>query len=449
MADSEGPLDARELPAWFADAKFGVMVHWTPSSVPGFAPNLGRIWDLPDPFKNSPYTEWYANSLRIEGSPVAEYHATTYGLETPYESFGPEFRRTSMDWHPQEWADLFQRAGAKYVVPVTKHHDGFLLWPSAVESRHAPPDWRTARDVVGELGEAVRARAMRYGLYYSGGLDWTFNATPIRSFAGFRSAIPREAEYVDYAFAQWKELIERYEPACLWNDIFMPGPRERLEGLFRSYFERVPDGVVNDRWKSQATPEGMRVTSYHDFTTPEFEVAPDIREKKWECVRGIGHSFGYNRVEQDEDYASAEELIRLLVDIVSKNGNLLLNVGPRSDGSIPAPQVDRLERIGAWLATNGEAIYGTRPWVRAEGTTTDGTPVRFTHGRDTLYAHVLGPLGVEVRLPGVQPRDSAAVRVLGRPGALSWCVEGGSLVVSVPPGAPVHPAAAVLAIAIG
>jgi alpha-L-fucosidase len=398
-------LENRPLPTWYDDAKFGIMVHWTPSSVPAFAPRSGRVWDVPDHMRDNPYVEWYYNSLKIDGSPVQAFHREHYGAGYPYERFADEFKRVARAADFAGWASLFAQAGAKYVVPVTRHHDGFCLWPSAWRNPHIAPDYRFEHDAIGALGDAVRGRGMRYGLYYSGGIDWSWHDQLIRTMADLGKAVPRDPAYLDYAFGQWVELIDRYEPACLWNDIYMPGPSERVEALFRYYLQRVPDGVINDRYRTRPRAGGgFEPGIYHDFTTPEYTVESGIRAKKWECVRGIGHSFGYNREEGEEDYMSPRALIHLLIDIVSKGGNLLLNVGPMADGTIPEMQARRLRALGAWLAANGEAIYGTRPWRAPGVAASDGTEVRFTARAGTVYVHILGVAGEPLVLPGVQLR---------------------------------------------
>ncbi len=408
--------EERPLPAWYDDAKFGIMVHWGPYSVPAYAPRVGRVWD--SPITETPYAEWYWNSLKAEGSSVARHHAATYGAEYPYERFAETFKTESAGRDPRAWAALFAAAGAKYVVPVTKHHDGFCMWPTAHSNPKMPAWYHADQDLVGELGEAVRERGMRYGLYYSGGLDWPFHDVPITSFETLGAAIPRSPEYIDYAFAHWVELIDRYEPACLWNDIFMPGPRERLEELFAYYWSKVPDGVVNDRWKASMGPEGMRATGHHDFKTSEYQEVAGIAAKKWESVRGIGHAFGWNREEPEEDYLSVEALVHMFIDTVSKGGNLLLNVGPMADGTIPAVQESRLRGFGRWLGANGEAVYGTRPWSRAAGTMDEGTEVRFVRKGADLFAHVL-------RAPEAGPRFFHGLRL--SPGCEVSLVGGGPL----------------------
>ena len=166
-------------PAWWSDAKLGIFVHWAPSSVAGWAPTDHEIGDLlasgqPDHMARVPYTEWYENSLRYPDSPVARHHRAAWGGR-PYEAFAADFEAGLEQWDPQAWAERFRDAGARYVVLVSKHHDGFCLWPTGVANPHRP-GWHSKRDVVGELAEAVRGVGLRFGLYYSGGLDWTFEA---------------------------------------------------------------------------------------------------------------------------------------------------------------------------------------------------------------------------------------------------------------------------------
>ncbi|MFN8642643.1 MAG: alpha-L-fucosidase [Candidatus Binatia bacterium] len=173
------------------------------------------------------------------------------------------------------------------------------------------------------------------------------------------TVIPQTAQYGAYADAQWRELIARYKPAVLWNDIGYPTQANALQ-LFADYYNAIPDGVVNDRFALLSN------TSHHDYVTPEFTVLTDISAEKFETVRGMGHGFGYNQNETDADYAPADTLIQMLVDVVSKNGNLLLNVGPMADGTIEAAG-HAPRAIGRWLGVNSEAIFGSHPWVRAEG----------------------------------------------------------------------------------
>jgi alpha-L-fucosidase len=463
-------LRTHPVPAWYEDAKLGMFIHWSVPSVPGFAPRELDITELirtryDDFLPLSPYAEWYENAIKFPWSPSAKHHRETHG-ERSYASFAAQFVAASEKWDPDVWAEIFRRAGARYVVMVSKHHDGFCLWPSRIPNPHRE-SWLTPRDCVGDLARAVRARGMRFGVYYSGGIDWTFNPAPVPNMGEFLGSIPR-GDYPAYAEAQVRELIERVRPEVLWNDIAWPGDERSALRLFADYYNAVPEGLVNDRW---ITPSGLlrafRVAPlrgalnlllkravrrpnasivppaprHYDARTPEYAVFPTIRSRKWECVRGMDKSFGYNRASRPEDFIPEKELVHGLVDIVSKNGNLLLNVGPRGeDAVIPDEQLRRLEWLGAWLARNGEALYGTRPWRRAEGATREGIPVRFTTKGETLYAILLGtPPGAAVTIEGVTAPPGARVELLGR-GPVRARPEGRALRVEL--GAPLPPSPA-------
>ena len=345
MSATSHPFVDRPLPHWFGDAGLGILVHWGPSSVPGWAPLAGPATDgepgLSDEWwVTNPYAEWYENSIAIAGSPSAEHHRAAWG-DAPYERFGADFARESAAWRADEWADAFAGAGARYVVITTKHHDGYLLWPSAHPNPHRA-GWQVERDLVGDLAVAVRARGMRFGTYYSGGLDWTFGGLPIRGLRDMIAAIPRDDAYVRYVDAHWAEIIDRYEPDILWNDIAHP-PGGDYNRLFAEYYERVPDGVVNDRFDFLGTRAG---TAHCDFLTPEYSTLDATSPKKWETVRGIAHSFGFNRAETDADLPSGDEVVGMLAAAVAAGGTLLLGVGPRADGSIPEIQLGRLAFLG-------------------------------------------------------------------------------------------------------
>jgi alpha-L-fucosidase len=361
---------------------------------------------------------------------VWEHHREVYG-DLGYEAFVRQCLENLRGWSADPWAELFALAGASYVVFVTKHHDGVVLWPSEVANPHRPDgDWGADRDVVGELAQAVRSRGMRFGTYYSGGLDWTFGGLPIPDFRAMIMAIPQSDEYLAYADAHWRELIARYEPCVLWNDIGYPSAAD-LPKLFDDYWAVVPDGVVNNRF------DFMRQTSgdvHCDFITPEYSTSAPPGGRKWESTRGLGTSFGYNRFEPDSSYMTATEIVHQLVDVVARGGNLLLNVGPASDGSVPWVQAERLLAAGWWLRTNGGAVYGSRPWTRPEGVTDDGVPVRFTVGADgALYAILLGtPSTRSVELRDVTVVDSAAVRLLGFEDDVPWSKAGDGIRVELP-----------------
>ncbi len=417
-------MPERALPSWFDDAKFGIFVHWTPASVPAYAP-VG-----PDPFTaaaqhgwehalaHMPYVEWYQNSLGIEGSPVQRHHREHYG-DRPYDDFIPQFVAAHEGWSPSAWADLFAAAGARYVVLVTKHHDGFLLWPSEIATGRT--GWRDSRDLVGETASAVRERGLRFGVYYSGGLDWTFGGLPIANFASMLTAIPQSDDYVKYVDGHWRELIARYEPSVLWNDIGSPAGLD-LDALFTHFYDRVPDGVVNNRFDVLGVAAG---NVHADFVTPEYTLAEDARGPKWEATRGLGTSFGYNREETEDDYESARALVHLLVEAVARGGNLLLNVGPTADGTIPWAQATRLLAVGWWLQRNGEALYGTRAGDEPARTNRDGVEIRYTRRGEDCFAIVLDPpASSRVHVPMVRPPHDAKVLLLGSEDTTPWTPVG-------------------------
>jgi alpha-L-fucosidase len=450
------------VPTWYHDAKFGIFIHWTISSVPAFAPTgLGDIHKLFTEksqeyvFAHQPYAEWYQNSLRIPGSPVEKYHREKYGANFRYEDFGPLFNEQAQKWDPGAWAGLFRGAGARYVVLVTKHHDGFLFWPSQ-HPNPKMPNYRTTRDVCGELNDAVTTQGMKMGYYYSSALDWTFTTRPVQNFPDLLTNGPTSRAYAQYVENHWKELIDRYDPWVLWSDIGYP-PNYNLAELFAYYYNRKPDGVVNDRWfqlptflynplgrlllkqqmkkMMQSDAAAMPKVPHCDYVTTEYVDYTKSVQYKWESVRGIGNSFAYNQFETEADYLQAPALIRMLVDIVSKNGNLLLNVGPRPDGSIPEPQVTALKGIGQWLETNGEAIYGTRPWQRFSDKSENGCEVRYTCKDETLYATVFAqPADGWVLLPDLPIREAVQVSLLGQSSPPEWEKEGANLRLRLPGG---------------
>jgi alpha-L-fucosidase len=375
-------LNRHPLPEWYAGAKLGIFIHYGLYSVPGWAPLSHPEHDFKntDYIKFNPYAEWYYNVMRINGSPTQAYHREHYGADYNYYNFAPIFDRESKKWNPDQWATVFRDAGARYVVLTTKHHEGFTLWPSSTPNPTLPKDRQHAkRDIVGDLTAAVRKQGMHMGLYYSGGYDWTFVPGPIRVAADYESVKPESEEYGKYAFAQIHELIDRYHPSVLWNDIDWPRTGRPLD-VMADYYNAVPDGVIDDRFG----------VAHSDFTSPEYEKVDKIVPKKWEECRGLGRSFGYNRAEGEAETIAPAELIALLVDIVSKNGNLLLDVGPEADGTIPPVQMERLKALGAWMKQNGEAIYDTTPWVKAVGKSAEGDDLRFTRKGDDLYVTILG-----------------------------------------------------------
>ncbi len=372
MTDSE----TRPCPDWYAKPQLGIFIHWGIFTIPAWAPRGRAIHELVgDAYDMSavltPYSEWYENAMRVEGSPTRARHKALYG-DKPFTDFRPEFDVAAESFDADAWADFFVDCGATYVVFVTKHHDGYCLWPTDVPNPHRP-GWNTARDFTGELADAVRARGLRFGVYYSGGLDWTFRNTPIANIGDMFACVPTEADYRAYALAQAKELIDRYKPSVFWNDICWPDV-EGVIALHDYYYAAVPDGVTNDRWLATSdwftslrdsetrasfnamlkarTAGGQQEETpapFGDFRCVEFGLGAIPKEQKWESCRGLGLGFGYNTDELPEDFLDAQGLIDLYTDVTSKRGNLLINIGPRADGSIPELQSAPLLALGKHL----------------------------------------------------------------------------------------------------
>jgi alpha-L-fucosidase len=449
-------LREHPVPEWYQNAKLGIFIHWGLYSVPAWAPTGYSIIDLLKQMSRgetkvyeSPYAEWYQNNIKLQGSQSRNYHEKAYGAGFAYENFSATFNEEIKKWDPGEWASLLKEIGARYVVLTTKHHDGFLLWPSR-QPNPFKPNYFASRDIVGELTSAVRNQGLHMGLYYSGGLDWTFNPAPIKQIADLFLSVPQSADYIRYCMGHWRELIERYQPEVLWNDIGMPN-KAKVEELFAEYYNRFPEGVVNDRflkglgpltklfrpkplrkWLSRMMmsvltndkPSTLERRGHCDYVTPEYTTYRDVESRKWESTRGIGRSFGFNQNEQEQDYIAIPDLVHQFIDVVSKNGNLLLNIGPLPDGSISPLQLRRVKGLGNWLKLNGEGIFDTRPWLRAEGTaqeTAGEVPIRFTQKDENLYAFLLNtPKGPSIRLQGLKAAEGTQVNLLGDPEALEW-----------------------------
>lgn len=360
MSDAENSwLSLRHpTPEWYLHAPLGIFIHWGPYSVPAWAEphgELGTESDWPTWFTHNAYAEWYFNTIRIPDSPAARRHRDLYG-SLHYDAFLDMWDPFAFD--PQSWADLFRRAGADYVIPTTKHHDGVTLWDAPETEGRNTVRRGPHRDLVAEIAQAVRNEGMHFGVYYSGGLDWHYRPHPpiLEAVDVEDLSRPKDADYARYCYVHCKDLIDRYEPDVLWNDIDWPDEGKNFEPyglgqLLRYFYDRCPEGVTNDRYGGV----------HHDFRTSEYQhMSASEDDDVWENCRGVGLSFGYNRNEGEEHSMSPQDAVRHLVDVVSRGGKLLLNVGPRADGTIPEPQVRCLEGIGEWMSSHkGELIGGT------------------------------------------------------------------------------------------
>jgi len=398
-------IDSRPIPAWFDEAKFGIFIHWGVYSVPSWGPK-GK------------YAEWYWHDMMNPKGETWKFHQTTYGEKFKYQDFAPMFKAEMFD--PAQWADIFARSGAKYIVLTSKHHEGFCLWPSADSWNWNAMDVGPHRDLAGELTQAVKARGLKMGFYYSL-YEW-FN--PL-----YKSDVKR---YVaEHALPQLKDLVQRYEPSLVWPDGEWDHPSEvwhSVEFLAWLYNESAvrDEVVVNDRWGKDCRSKhgGFYTTEYGNVGGDK----PLAEQRKWEECRGIGASFGHNRNETIDEYATATSLVHLLIETVSKGGNLLLDIGPTADGRIPVIMQQRLLEIGRWLEVNGEAIYGTRPWREIA----DGEHVRYTAKNSAVYAICLAWPGPELVLKAPKAGNSATATLLGHEGALACKAEADGLHIAIP-----------------
>jgi alpha-L-fucosidase len=424
-------VDARPTPGWFEDARFGIFIHWGVYSVPAFAPT--RDVDI-----YARYAEWYWKRLTtpdMEGHALfEEFHDRVYGPRTRYQDFAPRF--TAEMYDPKAWAEIFARAGARYVVLTSKHHDGFCLWPSAESWNWNAVDVGPHRDLAGDLAEAVRAKGLKMGFYYSL-YEW-FN--PL-----YAADVDRYVE--THMLPQMRDLVTRYRPDILWTDGEWDHPSAtwRAPEFLAWLFDESPVAstvAVNDRWgkETRALHGGFYTTEYGRIH--QRDASGDVIPHPWEECRGIGHSFGYNRAERLADYASPEKLISLLADTVSRGGNLLLDIGPTADGRIPVIMEERLLQMGHWLETNGEAIYGTRRWR----VTSEGDAVRYTSREGTVFAIHLGWPGSALTLEAPEPTPATRVRLLGAEGPLKWRRAKGGLQIERPKNTPVGALAYVFAL---
>ena len=462
-------LSAYRVPDWFRDAKFGIFLHWGVYSVPAFG------------------NEWYPRNMYIQGNSAFLHHVETYGPQSKfgYKDFIPMFRAEHFD--ANAWLDLFAQAGALYVVPVAEHCDGFAMYDSSLTNWDAGR-MGPKRDIVGELSEATRRHGLHFGVsshraehwwWYDGGTNFDSDVRDPR-YAGLYGPakpmalpgdddskepdpdhlerwLPPDQAFLEDWLARSSELVDKYHPDFMYFDWWIGQP------AFQPYLQRFAAYYYNVAARRR---QGVVLTyKEHDF--PENAAVLDIERGKLDALRLLPwqtdtsvsiHSWGY--VKNDE-YRSAKSLIDELVDVVSKNGNLLLNIGPKSDGTIPDEARSILLQMGSWLKTNGDAIFGSRPWVLfGEGPTkvfssalnTDlqeftAGDIRFTVNHGALYAIALGwPPSGELRIRSLASglpylkSPICGIRLLGSSNPIPWHQEVDGLHLKLPEQSPDEPA---------
>ncbi|MES2461889.1 MAG: alpha-L-fucosidase [Armatimonadota bacterium] len=449
-------LKAYTIPAWYEDAKFGIFIHWGVYSVPAFG------------------SEWYARNMYQQGTKEFDHHVATYGPQTEfgYKDFIPQF--TAANFDPVAWAALFKESGAKFVVPVAEHHDGFPLYATD-RTEWCAAKMGPKRDVIGELAGAVRAAGMIFGVsshraenwfFFDGGRQFPSDVQDPRYAGLYGPAQPKpknnhsidSPEQPDEAYLQdWLErtceLVDKYQPQIVWFDWWIQHQsfKPYLQKFGAYYYNRAKHWGPWDtsgpaiNYKYDAFEEG---TAVFDIERGQLS---GIREKLWQNDTSVSKSsWGYT---ENQQYKTVDSLIDDLVDIVSKNGALLLNIGPKPDGTIPDEEQQMLREIGQWLSVNGEAIYGTRPWkIFGEGPTevvegafTDtkraaftGEDVRFTAKDNALYATLLGWPGDQAiirslgTVSGLLDEKISQVHLLGQDAPLEWSLGEEGLTVHLP-----------------
>ncbi|WP_075590055.1 alpha-L-fucosidase [Labilibacter marinus] len=403
-------LKQYEIPTWFQDAKFGIFIHWGPYAVPAF----DNEWYPRHMYQDSILWHQTDSTLSKVGKhPVFTHHESTYGHPSifGYKDFIPMFKAEKFD--ADAWLNLFKKAGAKYVVPVAEHHDGFAMYASKY-TRWNAKDMGPKTDIIKEIKEASERAGLRFGVSSHFAFNWDYYNHEDRFDTGnpefsdlYGPAHSRYAkvnnEFLQLWWNRTTDIIDQYNPEILWFDFYWDRPEfneyhKKLAAYYYNMGEETGNEVVlqSKNMGMESFPEGTNVLDI------ERGKLSDIRKDTWQTDTSVGKNSWCHI--NNWDSKTANELIDDLIDIVSKNGTMLLNVGPKADGIIPQDQADVLLNMGKWLNINGEAIYNTRPWkIYGEGPTkseeghhseannesSTSKDIRYTTKDDILYASVL------------------------------------------------------------
>ncbi len=438
-------LETYKVPDWFRDAKFGIFIHWGVYSVPAFG------------------SEWYPRKMYQKDSKEYKHHIETYGTEDTfgYKNFIPMFKAEK--FNADKWVALFKKAGAKYVVPVAEHHDGFAMYNTALSKWNAV-NMSPHRDVVGEIAEAAKKQGLIFGVsshriehwwFMNGGrafnsdvndsayADFYGPATVEDAWDTTGNKPPISTEYMNDWLMRDIELVDKYHPQLFWFDWWIEQKEmEPYRKSFAAYYYNKGlewnKGVVLN-YKNKSYPDDAAVLDL------ERGKLSGIRNPAWQTDDAIGNnSWGYA---QGNTFKSVQYVVTNLVDIVSKNGNLLLNIGPKPDGIITDEETNVLLGTGKWLNVNGEAIYGTRPWkIFGEGPTQSASgsfadqkipftakDIRFTTKGKIVYAITLGIPKEAISIKALSSSSGngkiASVKLLGSNVVIKWKQNDDALII--------------------
>ena len=408
---------------WFREARFGMFIHWGLYAIPG------GTWK--DKVHDTGYSEWIMYGEKI---PTKEY-------EKLAEKFNP------VKFDAKAWTAIAKEAGMKYMVLTTKHHDGFSMFQSSLTPYNVAAATPFKRDVTRELVDACRASGMRFGCYYSVDRDWYRPQGPGNHYKqanvwDFPDSKREDFDryYTTFAKPQVEELLTKYSPDLLWFDEIDMKTSAQVEDLYQSIRRLRPECLINSRIQGCRFPAEIPPPHCDFISTGDNEIAEKNLGFEWENPGSMNTSYGFSA--NDHNWVSAAEIVARLVEIVSKGGNYLLNVGPTPEGLIPQPCIDRLAEVGGWMDVNGEAIYGTSPWrVFHENEASSGRDIRFTAKGNSVYVFCpsgqAGQLTIEALGKEQSPDQRVlSVSMLGCGERIKWSQKSDGLTLTVPSVAP-------------
>lgn len=469
-------LNKHEMPEWFEDAKLGLFLDWGPWSVPGYAPPRD-----PELGTGGSYPDWYEFLMNYT---YKHYHDSVWGEDFRRDDFLPLLHGKNFD--AEEYVQMAEDIGAKYIVPFSRHHAGWTMWDSDITFRNAV-EMGPGRDIYKEIAEAAREKDLKLGFYFSIA-EWEYPVIvenrlsqwdPYENLAIFQDGmalLPRPAPYssyfpakhdrmisgkipvknywTDYMMPLFKEGVDKFDPDLVWFDGGWGTPATQNKSPeMTAYFYNQAEGrkevVVNNRAGAYLEEDDLRkieelmksgqhekmlevfgnAPQIGDYTTPEYQIREGETESKWEICRSISPAFGYNYTDNDENSLSSAELIKLLVETVATNGNLLLVINPDGSGKLSEVQRSRLKNLGNWMKVNQEGIHATRPWTVNEY---EGSYFTKSKDDDHLYVHRLGSGGSSLTIPDLKISSKNDITILGTKEKLEWKQDRDNIVVMIP-----------------